>query len=56
MKQKQHRPATRAPNGAPEYTERISFYATERQKKAFRKLGGSGWARAALDQAIARSK
>lgn len=49
-KQKQHRPATRAPHGAPEFTERIAFYCTAKQKRKFTKNGGSSWARQLIDQ------
>ncbi len=52
MKQKQHRPNHRAPHGSPEFTERIAFYATPKQKKAFRKLGGSGWLRGVIDREL----
>lgn len=39
--QKQHRPATRAPHGCPEFTELIAIYCTPRQKKEFARRGGS---------------
>ena len=54
MKQHQHRPKTRAPNGAPDYPERIAIYGTPKQKRAFRKLGGSGWLREVIDRALAK--
>lgn len=50
--QKQHRPDTRAPHGAPEFTERIALYCTPRQKKAFKKLGGSGWLRGVIEKEL----
>jgi hypothetical protein len=50
-KQKQHRPPTRAPHGSPEYTERIALYCTPKQKRKFRKNGGSAWVRELLDRA-----
>lgn len=52
MKQRQHRPSKRAPHGAPQFTERIAIYATRKQKRAFRQLGGSGWLRDVIDRAL----
>jgi len=49
MKQHQHRPATRAPHGNPEFTERIAIYCTAKQKKKFVQRGGSMWLRRVLD-------
>lgn len=49
--QRQHRPATRAPHGAPEFTERIAIYCTPKQKRKFEKGGGSAWLRDAIDKA-----
>ena len=43
---------TRAPHGSPEFTERIAFYCTSKQKKKFRKNGGSAWARHLIDGAF----
>jgi len=51
VRQKQHRPTTRAPHGCPEFTERIALYCTPAQKKAFKKLGGSAWVRALINKA-----
>ena len=48
-KHKQSRPATRAPHGCPEFTERIAFYCTPAQKKKFMKSGGSQWMRRVID-------
>lgn len=53
---KQNRPKTRAPHGSPEFTEKISFYCTAKQKKAFLKYGRSIWARDAIDAAIQKEK
>lgn len=44
----QVRPATRAPNGSPEFTEKISFYCTDKQKKFWKKNGRSQMMRDAL--------
>lgn len=49
--QRQHRPATRAPHGAPEFTERIAIYCTPKQKRKFLKNGASSWLRDVIDQA-----
>lgn len=49
--QKQHRPQTRAPHGAPEFTERIAIYCTPRQKRKFEKRGGSQWLRGVIQEA-----
>ncbi len=46
---KQLRMKTRAPHGEPQFTERISFYCTEKQKKKFLKMGRSVWMRRVLD-------
>jgi hypothetical protein len=48
----QHRSATRAPHGSPEFTDKISFYCTAKQKREFLKKGRSAWARLAIQQAI----
>jgi len=54
VKQQQTRLKTRAPHGAPEFTERIALYATAKQKRHVRKRGyGSQWVRKAIDHAIA---
>jgi|GEM_PF-5561783 len=53
MKQHQHRPATRAPHGAPEFIERIALYCTKRHKRAFRARGGSEWVRRLIDADLA---
>lgn len=53
---KQHRPKTRAPHGCPEFTERVAAYVTAKQKRAFRKLGGSAWLRKLIDQAVADAR
>lgn len=50
-KQRQHRTGTRAPHGCPEFTERVAAYVTAKQKRAFRKLGGSAWLRGLIDNA-----
>lgn len=50
-KQRQHRPATRAPHGAPEFTERIAAYVTPTQKRKFKRNGGSQYLRDLLDKA-----
>lgn len=53
VKQRQTRLKTRAPHGAPEFTERIALYATAQQKKAVKRRGyGSQWVRKAIDHAI----
>ncbi len=49
--QRQHRPANRAPHGAPEFTERIAIYCTPAQKRKFVKRGGSGWLRELIGKA-----
>jgi len=51
MKQQQHRTGTRAPHGAPEFTERIAIYCTAAQKKKFKRSGGSHWLRQVIDAA-----
>lgn len=51
LKQRQHRPSTRAPHGAPEYTERLAACVTARQKRKFMRNGGSQWLRELLDKA-----
>jgi hypothetical protein len=49
-KHKQQRTGTRAPHGAPEFTERIAFYCTAAQKRKFMKCGrGSKWVRELID-------
>lgn len=49
--QRQHRLATRAPHGAPEFTERIAIYCTPAQKRKFVKRGGSQWLRELIGKA-----
>ncbi len=48
-KQRQHRPATRAPHGCPEFTDRVAAYVTPAQKRKFRRNGGSQWLRQIID-------
>ena len=50
-KQQQHRTGRHAPHGAPEYTERIAFYCTAKQKAKFKKRGGSDWMRRLVESA-----
>jgi hypothetical protein len=52
VKQRQHRPGTRAPHGCPQFTERVAAYVTPKQKRAFTKLGGSGWLRSLIDREL----
>lgn len=51
IKQRQHRLSTRAPHGAPEFTERIAIYCTAKQKAKFEKRGGSAWLRKIIAEA-----
>jgi hypothetical protein len=53
---KQNRSGTRAPHRAPEYTDRISFYCTARQKVLFNKNKGSIWMRHLLDRELRKGK
>jgi hypothetical protein len=52
---KQIRPATRAPHGKAEFTERISFQGNKKQKRFFSRVGGKGL-RDLIDRAILESK
>jgi len=49
--QRQHRMATRAPHGAPEFTERVAIYCTAKQKRKFKQRGGSAWLRKIMTEA-----
>lgn len=49
--QRQHRPATRAPHGAPHFTDRIAIYCTTAQKRKFERRGGSQWLRKIIQEA-----
>lgn len=53
-KQLQHRPPTRAPHGAPQYTERVAAFVTAKQKRAFERRGGSTWLRDLIDRELVR--
>lgn len=56
-KKDQQRPATRAPHGAPEFSERIAFYYTAKQKKVFMKRGhGYAWMRKLIDEELNRGR
>lgn len=49
----QHRPATRAPHGSPQFTVYIGGWATEKQKAWLMKHGGSAKLRELIDAAMA---
>lgn len=51
MKQRQHRPKTRAPHGSPFFSERVAAWITPAQKRKFTKNGGSQWLRKIIDAA-----
>ena len=51
-KQKQHRPATRAPHGSPIYTERIGAWVTDKQHAWVKRNGGSTKLRELVQRAI----
>lgn len=50
MKQRQNRPSTRAPHGAPQFTERFAFYCTDQQKRKLLRKGGAEWLRKLITQ------
>ncbi|WOB06506.1 hypothetical protein [Piscinibacter gummiphilus] len=53
---KQHRPATRAPHGSPQYPERIAAHVTKKQRRAFERMGGSGWLRGLIDRELKKGR
>lgn len=52
MKQKQHRPKTRAPHGSPTYTARVGAWVTKRQHAWVRRHGGSALIRQLIAEAM----
>lgn len=51
-KQKQHRPATRAPHGSPIYTARIGAWVTDKQHAWVKRNGGSAKLRELVQKAV----
>ena len=52
-KQHQHRPATRAPHGKPNYSKRVGAWVTTRQHSWTRRRGGSAYIRRLIEQDMA---